>query len=105
VGANYVGYHLNASHEAIVDLVNVNCTSMSVLTSRLIHNMSCRGNKSAIINLSSLAGDRGIPYLGLYSASKSFTNKFSEGLGYEYPKMDILSLRPVLVVSNLSHAK
>lgn len=100
-----MGYHLNASHQRIVDLININCTSMAVLTARLIHGMSCRGKKSAVINLSSLAGDRGIPFLGLYSSTKSFTNKLSEGLAFEYSGMDILSLRPVLVESNLSHKK
>jgi short-subunit dehydrogenase len=77
VGTNYVGYHLNAPHQKIVDVLNINCTSMAVMISQLIHDMNTRGKRSAVVNLSSLAGDRGIPFLGLYSASKSFTNKLS----------------------------
>lgn len=105
MGTNFVGLHADITHKRVVDVANVNCVSMAVLTSKLIRRMNTRGKKSGIINLSSIAGDRGIPFLGFYSATKSFTNKLTEGLCFEYPNMDIMNLRPVLVESNLSRKK
>jgi short-subunit dehydrogenase len=76
VGTNYLGLHQDITYEQVADVVNINCVSMTVLTACLVKKLNERG-KSGIINVSSLAGDRGIPYLGLYSASKSFTNKLT----------------------------
>lgn len=101
VGVNSVQPHLNLSHDQITDITNINCTSMVVLTAKLIHRMSTRGKRSGIINVSSLAGENATPFMSLYSASKSFTNKFSEGLGMEYSGIDVLSLRPLIVANKL----
>lgn len=82
VGMNYFGLHKEIQHQTVVDLLNVNCVSMTIMLARLIEKMSKRKPKSGIINVSSIAGDRGIPFMGLYSGSKSFTNKLTEGLSF-----------------------
>ena len=74
--------HKEVRHQTVVDLLNVNCVSMTIMLARLIEKMSKRKPKSGIINVSSVAGDRGIPFMGLYSGSKSFTNKLTEGLSF-----------------------
>lgn len=79
---NYFGLHKEIQHQTVVDLLNVNCVSMTIMLARLIEKMSKRKPKSGIINVSSIAGDRGIPFMGLYSGSKSFTNKLTEGLSF-----------------------
>ena len=76
------GLHKEVHHQTVVDVLNVNCVSMTIMLARLIEKMSNRKQKSGIINVSSIAGDRGLPFMGLYSGSKSFTNKLTEGLSF-----------------------
>ena len=62
-----------------------------------------RKYRSAIINVSSLAGEHAIPYISTYSATKAFNDFFSRSLEMQYSdQIDVLSLRPMLVESNLS---
>lgn len=68
-----------------MDLINVNCITMAYFNSRLVEKMRNRKEKSAIVNLSSLAGKNPIPYITLYSSSKAFNRFLSEGLSIEYP--------------------
>lgn len=78
---------------------------MCVLISSLVNKMNKRTEKSGIINVSSIAGDRGIPALSLYSGCKSFVNALTDGLNYEYPNMDILNLKPAIVATKMSGFK
>jgi 17beta-estradiol 17-dehydrogenase / very-long-chain 3-oxoacyl-CoA reductase len=78
---------------------------MAALTALLIPKMKL--SKSAIINLSSFLGENPTPYSGLYSATKAFNTYFSESISLEkgLQKIDILSVRPMFVVSPLSRQK
>jgi 17beta-estradiol 17-dehydrogenase / very-long-chain 3-oxoacyl-CoA reductase len=78
---------------------------MACLNARLVNKMKQRKAKSAIINLSSLAGINPIPYITLYSSSKAFNRILSEGLSIEYPEMDILAITPMHVESGSSNVK
>lgn len=63
-----------------------------------------------MINISSGSGVVTVPMLTVYayvmvvvvmitySATKAFVNNFSQSLAYEYPKIDVLSMTPFLVV-------
>jgi 17beta-estradiol 17-dehydrogenase / very-long-chain 3-oxoacyl-CoA reductase len=75
---------------------------MAVLSTLLIPKMKL--SKSAIINLSSFLGENPAPYSSLYSATKAFNTYFSESVSMErgLEKIDILSVRPMFVVSPLS---
>ncbi len=77
VGTALIGSAVNQTHKDIVKLINVNCISAAVMCSRLIGRLNTRKCKSGIINVSSIAGDRGTPLLSVYSASKSLVNKIS----------------------------
>ena len=54
--------------------------SMACLNNSLIPKLKSREAKSAIINLSSLSGYNAMPYISLYSSSKSFNTFISNGL-------------------------
>ena len=56
VGTSDLKEYENFSYDEIKKIINVNCTSMSVMTSELIIQLKQRKSKSAIINLSSFAG-------------------------------------------------
>jgi 17beta-estradiol 17-dehydrogenase / very-long-chain 3-oxoacyl-CoA reductase len=65
-----------------------------------------REKRSAIINLSSIAGEYPIPFISTYSATKAYNDFFSQSTQMEYShKIDILSLKPLVVESNLSKQK
>jgi short-subunit dehydrogenase len=65
--------------------------------------MLSRPNRSAIVSLSSIAGQRPLLYLSPYSATKAFNDFFSRALNLEFNnKIDFISLRPGYVVSNMS---
>jgi len=63
------------------------------------------GNKPAVVNISSIAGKRGIPARSQYSASKFAVQGFSEALRAEVAKdgIDVLLLCPGLTQTNFSH--
>ena len=56
VGTSEVKEYERFTYEEIKKIINVNCTSMSVMTAALISQLKTRKSKSAIINLSSFAG-------------------------------------------------
>lgn len=68
-----------------------------------IPHMLRRDKRSAIINVSSFSAEHPCPYVTNYSATKAFVDSFSQALSLEYEnQIDILSLRPMYVESNMS---
>jgi short-subunit dehydrogenase len=63
-----------------------------------------KGNKPAIVNISSVAGKRGIPARSEYSASKFAVQGFSEAIRAELAKdgVDVLVVCPGLTQTNFS---
>ena len=94
-----------ATEKQIKDLITVNTIPISLFSHRLIQRFLKRNKKSAIINLSSSAID--VPYNGYhaYSASKAYDDYLSRCLSYEYPKLDIISLRPSEVSTPMTSNK
>ena len=105
VGTNIPKELTELSPQEIIDIINVNCVGMTVLSSLLIPKLLKRTFKSAIINLSSAAANVPLPYITLYSATKSYNTFISEGMALENPRLDILSVKPMFVESPLSKAK
>jgi short-subunit dehydrogenase len=64
-----------------------------------------QGHRPAIVNISSIAGKRGIPARSEYSASKFAVEGFSEALRAELAKddIDVLVICPGLTQTNFSH--
>jgi short-subunit dehydrogenase len=76
---------------------------MTFLSHFLIPKFLSRERRSAIINLSSVAGENPIPFISTYSATKAYNDFFSQATQMEYAyKIDILSVRPMYVETGLS---
>lgn len=130
VGINHTESFATISEEFLRDIVAVNCMTQVLLTRKLIHKLLSRTGwteglelstpmspssacqrktkrlRSAVINVSSVAGQRPLLYLSPYSATKAFNDYFSRALSLEFPRhLDVLSLRPGYVVSNMSKLK
>src|SRR5205807_9591181 len=73
-------------------------------TTRVFIPMLKQGEKPAIVNISSIAGKRGIPGRSEYSASKFAVQGFSEALRAELYKddIDVLIINPGLTQTNFS---
>lgn len=106
VGINHTESFATISENFLHDIIKINCTTQMILTRRIMHRLLNRkdpNSKSAIINLSSVAGMRPLLYLSPYCATKAFNDFFSRSLHLEFgDKVDIISLRPGYVVSNMS---
>ncbi len=74
-------------------------------TTRLCLPLLKQGKRPAIVNISSIAGKRGIPARSEYSASKFAVEGFSEALRAELAKddIDVLVICPGLTQTNFSH--
>ena len=86
-----------------MDLVNVNINAQTFMTHFLLPWMLEReGVRSAIINLSSVAHYEKVPFLAMYSASKSYNYMFSENLSASYSdKIDVLTVTPAGTYSKM----
>lgn len=90
---NNAGYGLSGSFEkytaqAHTEMMNVNMTSLVKLTSLFLP-MLKRQKQSYILNIASTAAYQAVPYLSVYSASKSFVVSFSRALQYELRKTNV----------------
>ena len=61
------------------NLINVNITSLNVMTRIVLPQMTDR-KSGAIVNISSLSGTMCTPLLSVYAASKSYVDLFSQSL-------------------------
>jgi 17beta-estradiol 17-dehydrogenase / very-long-chain 3-oxoacyl-CoA reductase len=59
--------------------------------------MQKRKQKSAVINLSSFAGEMAYPFITLYAATKAFNKEISNAIAVEYPSIDVMCLKPMFV--------
>ena len=104
VGISYIKAHEKISFKQIVDVINVNCLSMSVLSHYILKRNVESKRTISIVNISSLSGLSSIPFISLYSSTKAFNNFLSLSLSMEHPQVDILSVQPMMVVSAGSKA-
>ena len=94
--------YLDISTKEIRDLIVLNSLSHALVSRVFLPKMSARDKKSAIINVSSIAGGFAQPHRQIYSASKGFLDYLSRGLSSEYPNIDILSVKPAYVITGMT---
>ncbi|CAD8202953.1 unnamed protein product [Paramecium octaurelia] len=95
-------FHLH-SDEEIYNTITVNCFPITLLCKRFIPRFLKRyQHKSAIVNVTSLAGKIPTPYFNVYSATKAFGEFLTTTLGAEYPELEVFSLSPGEVSTNLT---
>ncbi len=103
-GIGATGHFADCSAERLRQIMEVNFFGLTE-TTRAFLPMLKQGNKPAIVNISSIAGKRGIPARSEYSASKFAVQGFSEALRAELAKdgVDVLVVCPGLTQTNFSH--
>jgi short-subunit dehydrogenase len=102
-GIGATGHFADVSPERLRQLMEVNFFGVTE-TTRVFLPMLKKGNRPAIVNISSIAGKRGIPARSEYSASKFAVQGFSEALRAELAKdgVDVLVVCPGLTQTNFS---
>jgi len=83
----------------------VNCLSQALITRLFLNKLRTRPHRSAIISMSSLGSQFPRPFFQIYSATKRFNDFLSRGLAEEYPNIDVLSLKPGLISTNMTSNK
>ncbi|XP_062603494.1 very-long-chain 3-oxoacyl-CoA reductase-like [Saccostrea cucullata] len=93
VGMNYPfpNYFLEVTdrEEVFIKIINVNITSVTMMTSIVMPAMVER-KKGAVINISSAGGVHPIPLQTVYSASKAYVTFFSRCIQSEYESKGII---------------
>lgn len=103
-GIGATGHFVEASSERLRQIMEVNFFGLTE-TTRAFLPLLRQGVTPAIVNISSIAGKRGIPARSEYSASKFAVEGFSEALRAELAKddIDVLVIAPGLTQTNFSH--
>ncbi len=102
-GIGATGHFADVSPDRMRKIMEVNFFGLTE-TTRAFLPLLKKGNKPAIVNISSIAGKRGIPARSEYSASKFAVQGFSEALRAELDKdgVDVLVVCPGLTQTNFS---
>jgi short-subunit dehydrogenase len=102
-GIGATGHFADCGPERLRQIMEVNFFGLTE-TTRVFLPMLKKGNTPAIVNISSIAGKRGIPARSEYSASKFAVQGFSEALRAELAKdgVDVLVVCPGLTQTNFS---
>jgi short-subunit dehydrogenase len=103
-GIGATGHFCETDPHHLRQIMEVNFFGLTEMT-RVFLPLLKQGNRPAIVNISSIAGRRGIPARAEYSASKFAVEGFSEALRAEVAKdgVDVLVVCPGLTQTNFSH--
>jgi short-subunit dehydrogenase len=102
-GIGATGHFADAGPDRLRKIMEVNFFGLTE-TTRAFLPLLRQGKQPAIVNISSIAGKRGIPARSEYSASKFAVQGFSEALRAEVAKdgIDVLIVCPGLTQTNFS---
>jgi len=89
------------SRETIASVISLNVGALTKLTHTLLPKLAARPYKSAIINMSSIAGLVPTPLSAVYSATKAYIRAFSLALEAE-TDLDVLAVEPATVKTNMT---
>jgi short-subunit dehydrogenase len=102
-GIGATGHFADCGPDRLRAIMEVNFFGLTE-TTRVCLPLLRQGNRPAIVNISSIAGKRGIPARSEYSASKFAVQGFSEALRAEMARfnIDVLVVSPGLTQTNFS---
>jgi short-subunit dehydrogenase len=102
-GIGATGHFADVDFQILRKIFEVNFFGVTE-TTRAFLPLLKQGNKPAVVNISSIAGKRGIPARSHYSASKFAVQGFGEALRAELSKdgVDVLVVCPGLTQTNFS---
>ncbi len=104
-GVGYAGAFEKQDCDRLEQMVRLNCVAPVALTHRLLPKLVDR-NRTAVIIVASLAGRQPLPFMAVYSATKSFDLLFGEGLWVElYSRgVDVQVVQPGPVATEFEEA-
>jgi len=103
VGVMKTGKLVELQLEDVKEQLDVNVVPMTILCKKFVNPMLKRGNRSAIINVSSTLGYVYSAGAQTYAATKGYVNFFTESLAYELRgRIDVQCLSPSLTSTNLA---
>jgi 17beta-estradiol 17-dehydrogenase / very-long-chain 3-oxoacyl-CoA reductase len=108
VGTEQHNYFDKVKIDYLISDINVNIIPQTILTKIFMKSLNSRTKRSAIINLSSFAGEFPFPMKSVYSATKIYNHFLSIGLMEEtslQSSIDWLSVKPLEVETVLSTTK
>jgi short-subunit dehydrogenase len=100
-GIHCFEYFVGTSQGTIESVINLNIRALTRLTHALMPKLTSRSHKSAIINMSSIAGLVPTPLSAVYSASKAYIRAFSLALAAE-SNLDVLAVEPSTVKTDMT---
>lgn len=102
-GVGATGHFAEGNADRLRKIMEVNYFALTEITRLFIPEIK-KSNRAAIVNISSIAGKRGIPARSDYSASKFAVQGFSNALRAELAKdnIDVLVVCPGLTQTNFS---
>jgi len=104
VGMHFKGFE-EASVQEIKNLIIVNCIPHAVLTRNLLSQLQKREKRSAIIDISSIGATFPRSHSPIYSATKVFNDFLSRGIQDLYSNIDVISIRPRFVMTQMTNFK
>jgi len=69
--------------DRLAAMIALNTVFLTDFTRRMLPRLLARSDGARILNVGSIAGCQGVPYMAAYAATKAFVNNFSEGLDWE----------------------
>ncbi len=98
------GKFIHADLEQELNMLDLNCKSVLMMSHHFAHKMKAQAKKGAIVFLSSMVAFQGVPNAANYAASKAYVQSLSEALAIELKGegIDILSAAPGPVASGFS---
>jgi short-subunit dehydrogenase len=102
-GIGATGHFADSQPEVLRAIMETNFFGATE-TTRLFLPVLKKGNKPAIVNISSIVGKRALPARGLYSASKFAMEGWSQAIRAELSKdgIDVIVINPGLTQTNFS---
>jgi len=85
---NNAGFAVAGSFEssevdALSRMIALNINFLTVFTRLMLPRLKAMTDGARILNVGSVAGHQGVPYMAAYAASKAYVNHFTEGLNWE----------------------
>lgn len=81
----------NAKIDTLLDCIKVNCIGTTQITKKIL-DLHDNSHLLNIITVASMAGDYPMPYMAVYSSTKSYLKNFMLAMGHEYRKQNVKSI-------------
>ncbi|WP_299524907.1 SDR family oxidoreductase [Winogradskyella sp.] len=83
------GKFINSNLDDELNMLNLNCKAVLILTHHYANKMKSLSNKGAIVLLSSMVAFQGVPNATNYAATKAYVQSLGEALHLEFKSEDI----------------